>query len=354
MEAENLMRIHRAFFLIFTFTLLLAQGCTGNGYEKFSDTRIAMGTSLTITFFSYDQKKAKSLINQCYDLASTLENKVSVRINNSVISKLNKEKDLIIDDDFVYNLIVEALKYSKETNGTFDPSLYNLISLWGFDTDKINRVPTEAEISSTLQSTGYKNIFIENNRVILKNNVSLDLGGIAKGKIISEIRNLLNNNKITDFIINGGGDLIVSGKYEGKRLWKIAITDPFDANRFLGVMELSDCRVATSGDYERNFIGPDGKFYHHIFDPKTGYPAENNVHSVTLISYIPLRNDIFPSVSFFVMGTKTGLDFVKKENNISLIYVIGNKDDMKILTTDDISMNKKDNDQYDFAFKRFM
>jgi FAD:protein FMN transferase len=348
------MRFHKTLFLIFFLILLLNQGCTGNSYEKFSDTRIAMGTSLTITFFSYDKKNAKSIINQCYELASALENKVSVRINNSIITKLNKEKSLIIYDDFVYNLIVEAVKYSYETNGTFDPSLYNLISLWGFDSDKANRVPTEAELNSTLQSIGYKNIIVDNNRVILKNNVSIDLGGIAKGKIISEIRNLLNVNKINDFIINGGGDLIVSGKYEGKRLWKIAITDPFDANRFMGVIELSDCRVATSGDYERNFIGPDGKFYHHIFDPKTGYPVNNNVHSVTLISYIPSRNDIFPSVSFFVMGAKAGLDFIKKENNISLIYVTGNKDDVKIQTSEDISMHKKDNNQFEFIYKKTM
>jgi thiamine biosynthesis lipoprotein ApbE len=92
MGAGNLMRYNKYSFLILFFILLLNQGCTGNGYEKFTDTRIAMGTSLTITFFSYDKKNAKFLLNQCYELTRSLENKVSVRIPGSIITKLNKEK----------------------------------------------------------------------------------------------------------------------------------------------------------------------------------------------------------------------------------------------------------------------
>ena len=99
-----------------------------------------------------------------------------------------------------------------------------------------------------------------------------------------EMDDYIKSQNIKDYLINGGGDIIVRGLYQGKRLWKIAIQSPFDNDSLIGYIDATNSSIVTSGDYERFFIGADGKRYHHIIDPKTGYPADNNLHSLTLIT----------------------------------------------------------------------
>jgi thiamine biosynthesis lipoprotein len=225
-----------------------------------------------------------------------------------------------------------------------------LINLWGFDSDNY-KIPKKNDIKVALDKSGYKNININKNIIKLKNNISLNLGGIAKGRIIGEISNYLKKNGIKDFLINGGGDLEVSGKYEGKRLWRVAISDPFERNKLIGVIELTDCSIVTSGDYERNFIGKDGKLYHHILDPKTGYPANNEIHSVTVITDAPEKADAL-ATALFVMGLKEGIDFVNNHSDIETVFIGGNNNNKKIYNSKNIKKIKKDNDFWEFTINK--
>jgi thiamine biosynthesis lipoprotein len=308
-----------------------------------------MGTFLEITLFSNNKKEAIKIINECYELADDLEKKASNKIIGSIVSNLNKNKELKIEDEFVSNLIKESLELAELSEGTFDPSLYNLTDLWGFEKGN-NKVPQKDDIIQALTNSGYKNVLIKDDIVKLINNVSIDLGGIAKGKIIGKLSDYLLENGINDYIINGGGDLVVEGRYEGKRLWNIAIINPFHKENLIGVISLSDKSIVTSGDYERFFLGNDGTCYHHIIDPKTGYPADNGIHSVTLITEDPAKADAL-ATAVFVMGIESGLKFVNSIDDLEAIIVAGTEKNMEISTSNKIIVEKKDDGMYKFVLE---
>ena len=342
------MKLIRKSYFVVVFIFIL-NSVFGNSYKKYADKAYSMGTFLEITFFS-NQENGNEILKDCYKLADDLEKRVSCKLENSVISQLNKNKNAVINDDFVYNLLVESIKYSKETDGKFDPSLYHLIDIWGFESGK-NKVPLEAEINDVLRKRGYKNVVLSDRKVSLKNDVSLDLGGIAKGKIIGEIAKYLKKNGIKDFLINGGGDIVIGGKYAGERKWKIAIADPFKKDDIMGIIELSDCTIVTSGDYERNFIGNDNKLYHHIIDPETGFPVDNEMHSVTVITAEPAKADAF-ATALFVMGTDEGMQFVNNRDDLEAIFIKGSRWNEILLPSKNISMKKRTDGIWDFKLNK--
>ena len=266
------MKIINKFILVIIFFIFFILNCNGKRYKKYNKQSYSMNTILEITFYSHNEKEALKILDKCFEIANDLEKKVSCTKKNSTVSILNEKKELLINDNFLKTLIADSINLSKLTDGAFDPSLFYLINLWGFDSD-VYKVPDSDKIKNELIRIGYKNIIIDGNTVKLENDISLNFGAIAKGRIIGEISNYLKKRGIKDYLINGGGDIVVSGKFEGKRLWRIAISDPFERNKLIGVIELTNCSVVTSGDYERSFTGNDGKLYHHILDPKSGYPA---------------------------------------------------------------------------------
>jgi FAD:protein FMN transferase len=341
--------------IILIILVFIAGNLSPAAYQKYTYTTYAMGTVLTVMFFSDDKEKAKDLLNKCFVIADELENKMSCKIDTSLISKLNKSKDMVIDDAIVLDVLKDSIKYAKETGDSFDPALFNLTDLWGIEKGN-NKPPERSKIEAVLLSCGYRNAVIDNNRVVLKNNIAFDLGAIAKVRIIGEIGDFLKQNGIKDFLVNGGGDIYLGGKYENKRLWKVAVVDPFAKNDFLGVFELTDCAIITSGDYERNFTD-NGILYHHIMDPKTGYPVWNDVHSVTLIFDRPgSAKDIAKGfgTALFVMGKDRGLQFISKYPDIGLLYVMGKEGKEDIFYTQNIGAEKNKEGKWDFVFKPMM
>jgi thiamine biosynthesis lipoprotein len=319
-------------------------------YNKYVKSCFAMGTDLTIIIFTSNAKKADEILSKCEKIANELENKVSCKLSSSIISLLNRKKRLIIKDDFVYELITEAYNLSKITNGAFDPSLFNLTDIWGFDKGN-KKVPDKKLINEILLKCGIDNVEIRGREVFLKNGVSLDLGAIAKGKIVSEIGKYLDKEGLIDYLINGGGDILAKGFYGNKRKWKIAIANPYNKSNYIGFIELSNMSIVTSGDYERCFYEK-GKLYHHILDPKTGFPAENDVHSVTVITDDTAKADAF-ATALFVLGKDIGLAYANKFNDIAAIFVVGDKKKSKVYVTDNITMQENDGIYYFKVAKKY-
>ena len=300
--------------------LVVFINCDAVEYKKYSKNSFVMGTDLSIIVFSRNKKKiVDNQLKECFNYARELEKKSSCKDSESIITMLNKKKKLHITDNFILELIRESLLYAKKTDGAFDSTLYHLIDLWGFENES-KKIPIEKDILKTLEITGYNNLTIEDDFVSLKNGISLDLGGIAKGKIINEIAKFLENKGYKDFLINGGGDIVVKGLYNGERNWRIAIADPFNKNDTIGLIELTDCSIVTSGDYERYFTGEDGTLYHHIIDSTTGYPAKSGVHSVTVISDDPVKADAY-ATALFIMGVEKGIGFTNSQDNLESIFI---------------------------------
>ncbi|MBN2544896.1 MAG: FAD:protein FMN transferase [Spirochaetes bacterium] len=342
------------FFLLIVVSINFS--CLETSYVKYSDTRFAMGSTLTIILFSDDKKQADNLLNTAFNLSDELEKKISSQNTDSLISILNKKKEMTLDtlnDHFTLELINDSIEYSRLTDGAFDFSLFNITDLWGFSSPKGPKIPAREEIEYALKSTGFKNVIINNNNVRLLNNVSLDFGGIAQGKIIGEIADFLIKNGVKDFLINASGDIFIKGKYQNKRLWKIAITDPFDKNNYIGSIQLKDVCIITSGDYEKFITGNDGVNYHHIIDPKTGYPAFNGVHSLTVISSNPAKTDAL-ATALFVMGERGAIDFANQTDDVDVIVASGNENNYKVTVSKNILLKKISEKNYEFIYTKII
>ncbi len=228
-----------------------------------------------------------------------------------------------LDQETVF-LIKSALEVAENTGGAFDPTLFTLTTLWGFDdADSEKRVPLDSEIASALAKTGYRRVELDENEmaVRLPEGLTLDLGGIAKGYAvdlaIARIKSL--DPQATGFI-DAGGDIGVIGPKYGDRPWIVGIRDPRgkSVQDVIEYIYLYDGAVATSGDYERFFI-VDGIRYHHILDPKTGSPSRSGAISATVINKSAMLADAYATAAF-VMGKDPGITFLPRYG--TLVFLV--------------------------------
>ena len=283
----------------------------------------AMDTYMEVNAYGDNGEKA---VAKAEKEVNKLDSILSTGKSTSEISKLNKNKKQVVSDDTM-SLIKDSIKISKETIGAFNPTIYPLMELWGFTT-KNYYVPKENEIKPLLNHMDIDNINIDESKNEVSfndSNMKIDLGAIAKGYTSSKIIDIFKDNNIKSGMVTLGGNVQVLGKKPDGSLWKVGIQNPISESEYLGVLQTSDKAVITSGGYERNFT-KNGKTYHHILDPSNGYPANNGLTSVTIISSDGTLADAL-STSLFVMGKDKSIDFYKKSNyNFDFIlYTSDNK-----------------------------
>lgn len=290
----------------------------------------AMDTYMEVDAYGDNGEKA---VAKAEKEVNKLDSILSTGKSTSEISKLNKNKKQVVSADTM-SLIKESVKISKETNSAFNPAIYPLMELWGFTT-KNYYVPKDNEIKPLLNHMDIDNIKIDEskNEVSFKDsNMKIDLGAIAKGYTSSKIIDIFKENNIKSGMVTLGGNVQVLGKKPDGSLWKVGIQNPIGEDEYLGVLQTSDKAVITSGGYERNFT-KNGKIYHHILDPSNGYPANNGLTSVTIISSDGTLADAL-STSLFVMGKDKAIDFYKKSNyNFDFILYTSND---KLIISDGI------------------
>ncbi len=278
-----------------------------------SQTRFLMDTYCTIQVPG--DIEVLQFIDQALDRIEEVDKKFNILNPESPIYEFNNNNKPITDEEII-DLVKIALQICETSGGTYDITIYPLIDLWGFFGESPS-IPQKETISNLLKETGFQNLSIDNGKLIKRNkNVKIDLGSIAKGYAISEALKVLKQAQIESALIDAGGDIYALGKYNDKP-WKIGIRNP-RGEGVIGVLELSDMAVLTSGDYER-FFEKDGIRYHHILDPRTGYPAEE-LASVTVISPDPTLADAW-STALFVLGKERGLETVEHINSIQTLLV---------------------------------
>lgn len=265
--------------------------------------------------------KASKAIEDALDRMQEIDKKMNALDTESPVYAFN-EKGIPIDDPEIVWLVQKGLEVSKLSAGAFDMTLLPLSKLWGFDT-KSPHLPSDREIKEALGKTGYKYLVVKDGKVNkTRPYITLDFGGIAKGYAVGEALKVLRNEGITSGLIDAGGDIYALGKRKDGKPWKVAIKAPREEgfkDGLLGYLELSDISIATSGDYERFFI-KDGKRYHHIFDSKTGYPANGGLMSASIIYSDCTMTDVWTKV-LFVLGPEKGLKIVEAVPGIGAIMV---------------------------------
>ena len=208
-----------------------------------------------------------------------------------------------------------ALELNKETDGAFDIAIYPVMEAWGFPTQNF-RVPSADELTGLLKHVDAAKILYDKDTREISfedDQMKIDLGGIAKGYTSSRIMDIFKENGITSGLVNLGGNVQALGTKTDGSNWRVAVQSPDDTEDYLGVLSIRDKAVITSGGYERYFE-QDGVTYHHIIDPKTGYPAENGLVSVTIVSSDGTLADGL-STSLFIMGEEKAAEFWKAHSD---------------------------------------
>lgn len=290
----------------------------------------AMDTYMTVTAYG-DQ--AQEAVNEAGAEIERLDNMLSTGNEESEIAKLNQSRSATLSEDAGY-LVERALELNEETGGAFDIAIYPIMEAWGFPTQNY-QVPTEDTLQSLLKLCDVSGItYDKDNRNISFNQegMKIDLGGIAKGYTSSRIMEIYKENNISSGLVNLGGNVQALGTKTDGSKWRVAVQSPDDSDDYLGVLSIEDKAVITSGGYERYFE-QDGKTYHHIIDPQTGYPAENGLTSVTIVSEDGTLADGL-STSLFIMGKDKAIEFWRAHSNEFDAIIL--TDDGKIYVTEGI------------------
>lgn len=293
-----------------------------DGNEK---SHIAMGTIVNQKV--YGELTARDIENN-KAVIDGLDDMISWRKSDSQIAKLNSGKTLSVP--YLIDVIKTCNEISVLSGGAFDVTVGGVSQLWSIGEEN-ERIPSDKEIKAELKNVGYGKIKFGKNTVSLSDGVKIDLGAVGKGMACDMVKAYLDSSDVEGAIISVGGSILAWGDYnKAGDKWQIAVAHPRLEGEYLGILSVDEGFVSTSGDYERYFE-KDGRRYHHILDATTGYPAETDVISVTVVCDSGLLSDAL-STAGFIMGEEASKPLLEKYN-ASAIFV---DKDMNISTVGEI------------------
>lgn len=275
-----------------------------------SVTKYLMGTTVETTARSPDINLCKEALVSAYEEMQRIESLLSCYKDSSEISAINLAAGIhpVKVGYETLAMMQRAKAYCRKYKGIFDVTVGPLSDLWGFSEDKEIVLPEDSTIKRLDKLVDYRDIDINKSDTTVflrKKGMAIDLGGIAKGYAIDRGSAVLRKMGITNFILNAGGDIYVSGTKDKYTLWKLGIKHPRNTNDLVADFNLKDYAVATSGDYER-FKIINGKRYHHILDPATGYPGTLS-ESSTIIA--PTAEEADATATYvFLLGWRKALN----------------------------------------------
>ncbi len=318
--------------------ILICVSCTNSNNKYYEKSNIVMDTAVTLNAYGENSQKA---VEESFKRLDEINDMASANINTSDVFKINDAsgKSYVKVQPEIFKMIKTSIEYSKISNGAFDITLGPIINLWGIGTDN-ERLPSDEEIKGKLPLVGYDKISVNENDssvMLQKEGMAIDLGGVAKGFAIDEVSKIYKKYNIENGLINlGSSSIYAVGKNKEKKDWAVGIKHPRneDPNEYLGIIKLSNESLSTSGDYERCFI-KDNKRYHHIIDPKTGYPVDNGVMSDTIVIDGDLEDngmlaDIL-TTAVFTLGADKGIKLINSLDKVSCEITTS---DYKVYTSD--------------------
>ncbi len=287
---------------------LLLVGTSCRASEESTSSFFLMDTQITVTLYT-DRSTAEPIFLQCRSLLSGLDALWAKETAGSDIDRLNRSDTGIDDADArTVELIRKALQVAADTGGAFDPTVAPLTDLWRA-AGEANRLPTDAEMQKSLGKVSYRKLSVDGQSIRKGlSTLTVDLGGIGKGAAISLLRDYLQTTGVSGGLISFGSNVAVFGKKPDGTPFRIALRDPGREDGIAGTLLLSsDTVLSVSGDYER-YVTIDGTRYHYLYDPSTGYPAENGLCSVAVLTADGALADAL-STALFVMGEEKALKY---------------------------------------------
>ncbi len=264
-------------------------------------------------------EQAPNALERVQQRLEELESLWSVTDEASEIYAINHSagQPIVLSDE-TSKAVSFALEMAEQTGGALEPTIYPVLTAWGFTTEE-KRVPSGEELERLLRLVGYGQVKLDKNRLQIPEGVQLDLGAVGKGFASDEAVHLLKESGVSSALLDIGGNIHAIGAKPDGSDWRLGLKNP-DGDGNLGVLSVSDRAVVTSGSYERFFIGEDGKRYGHILDPVTGRPAESGLLSVTVIADEGKMCDAL-STSLFVMGLERAAEFWRQNQSFEMILI---------------------------------
>lgn len=316
-------KIISALLLVFLLSGAFLSGC-GRESVPYSESGFYFNTVITITVY---RSKDARVLKDCLLLCDDYEKKLSRTLQGSDIYRLNHSGGVpvTVSEDTAY-LLGQACKFAELSGGRIDPTVAPLMDLWDFtgqaaDKNAQKKIPAAADIQALLPHINYKNIRIDGNTVTLTDpQTQVDLGFIAKGFIADRLKERLLEKGVESALINLGGNILAVGSKPDGSPFEIGVRKPFDTqNTALTTLSLSDRSLVSSGVYERYFE-KDGKRYHHLLDPFTGYPVENGLLGVTILSSSSMEGDAL-STTAFVLGPEEGMALIESLPDTEAVFI---------------------------------
>lgn len=320
-------------FCIFLISLCMVSGCGTNQQSPVSRSEYLLNTIVSVSIYkvSGNEKDTETILDDCMRKCKEYENLFSRTVPGSDISKINDAAPeyVSVSDDTIL-LLQQALSYCQLTEGLIDITIAPVKDLWNFSDPAKAGIPNAESITEQLAHVNYKNVEINGNLVRLSDEyAALDVGFIAKGYIADRLKEYLTAQGVTSGIINLGGNVLTIGNKDGEA-FRVGIQKPFErTGTALMCVESNDSSVVTSGVYERYF-SMDEKIYHHILGPSTGYPIDNELLSVTILSKDSTTGDAL-STSCLLFGLEKGRELIESMDGVEAIFVTK---DYEIIKTD--------------------
>lgn len=330
----------RSSLFLFLAAIFMLVGCAGDDVVLLENPverkEFLMGTYVIVQV--YDEGK-EAAVDLAFDRIKELEEKITVNEDGTELYQINQNagKSSVKVSDDLFELLERSAEYSESPADGFDYTIGPIVDLWRIGYDDA-RLPSQDEIDAALSLVEHEHVQLnadEKSVYLEKLGMSIDLGAIAKGYIADEAMQVLIDEDVTVGMVDLGGNLVIRGdsprREEGG--WNVGVQDPFSTRgEIAGFLNLKDRSIVTSGIYER-YLEVDGVQYHHLLSPETGYPFDNDIAGVTIISEKSIDGDAL-STGVFSLGLEEGLAYVNGLKNIEAVFVTKDRD---LYTSDGIT-----------------
>ncbi|MDO4632798.1 MAG: FAD:protein FMN transferase [Eubacteriales bacterium] len=312
-----------AMLLTMNTTVLAAQ-------ERYDKTTLYFDTVVSLSFYADDN--GEELMDHCMDICAEIENTFSRTLETSELYQINHRTENTVEvSDGIAELVSLGLEYYEISGGKFDITIAPLSDVWDFKSENAT-IPPQEKIDEALKKVDATAVHIDGNTITFdRDDTMLDLGALAKGYAADKLSDYLKSEGVTSGLINLGGNVLTIGSKPDGKAWKIGIQEPFNQHGdYCTIVEAVDQSVVTSGIYERYFK-QDDVIYHHILDPKTGYPIQNDIWGVTILSSSSLLGDALSTTSL-ALGVDAAKELIESMDGVEAIFI---RDDLSMVYTEE-------------------